>query len=89
MRVMTRVLALWDGVRNAEGNLLRVVWGSPRASMKLAPTGRCGDGAAEGCRESEGVPQFSFFYPPRVGVKGVEGRLLRQTGEAFPAVRLC
>ena len=46
--------------------------GALRASMKLAPTGRCCDGAGEGCREFESVPQFSFFYPPGMWGKGVE-----------------
>jgi len=26
---------------------------------------------AKSCRESEGVPQFSFFYPPIVGARGL------------------
>jgi hypothetical protein len=36
-RVITRGLVIWGGVRGAEVNLLRVVWGCPKGEHEARP----------------------------------------------------
>ena len=67
---------------------LGVLGGAPKTGGQGVESGPCSNGAAGGCRESEGVPQIFFLMSPKIedppqeewGIKGVENEFNNSDG---------